>query len=178
MHVDQIVPSVQAVVLGYVGASAIDREYVSNNAIYRQCYIEGNPASVGGTIRRIRIYIKGDLGVAYLQVGTLYKTNGNVFSSRAGWGEVLYPGGEGLFEWTQWRLDSAGGLISIALEVQAGDYIGVRMWPAATGNGIAVDATGGLGRWRTLTEHVSFPFTDKEFSFSANQEMSLQGVIQ
>ena len=160
-----------------IGADAIDREYAFNNAIYRQCYIEGHPATVSETVRTIRMFIKGNLGVTYLQVGALYKTNGNVFSSRPVWGEVLYPGGSGLFEWTQWRLDSAGPLIDIELEVQAGDYIGVRMWPAAAGNGIAIDSPAGLGLWRTLTEDVSFPFINKTFNFLANYEMSLNGEM-
>ncbi|MBA7693519.1 hypothetical protein ES703_102105 [subsurface metagenome] len=154
-----------------IGADAIDREYASNNAVYKQCYIEGHPAAVSGKIIKVRLWIKGHIGYP-LQIGTLYKTNGNVFSSRD-WGRVHAPV-DGYNEYTRWYLN---GWAPLELDCEAGDYIGVRMWQAPTGNGIAVDTGVGLGRWRTLSENVSFPFTNKEFNFLADQEMSLNGEM-
>ncbi len=154
-----------------IGSSAIDREFFSNNAVYDQCYIEANPATETGTVRRVRIFITGSIG-GTLQVGSMYKTNGNTFTSRD-WGIVTTPSA-GLNEYTQWQHLGAGGTVDIEMEVQSGDYIAVRMRHAATGNGVDVD-TSGAGRWRTLSEDVTFPFTNKEFDFLANQTMSLNG---
>ncbi len=158
-----------------IGASASDRSAVGNNAVYKQCYIEGNPSTETGTVKRVRIFMAGSVGGG-LQIGSMYKTNGNTFSSRD-WGIVTQPSA-GLNEYTQWQHLGAGGTVDIEMEVQSGDYIAVRMWNAATGNGVDIDTSGGLGRWRTLSEDVSFPFTDKVFDLLSSQAMSLNGDFE
>lgn len=155
-----------------IGAPAIDRTYAFNNAVYRQCYIEGHPALKAGTVTKIRLWLKGTYSHGY-QIGTLYKTNGNTFSSRY-WGTILPPI-QGFNEYTVWQVEGVGATVSISIPVEIGDYIGIRMYEAPTGNGIAGDITGGLGWWYTGSEDVDFPFTDKTFNYIANWIMSLNG---
>ena len=65
----------------------------------------------------------------------------------------------------------------IEMEVQAGDYIAARVRVTGDDMGIAGDILIGQGRYRTLSEDVTFPFTNKTFDLLADQIMSLNGEM-
>jgi len=161
-----------------IGADAIDREYSVNNSAFHQTLIEGsNPAAKSGVVRKICVFLKNGPSAGVYTVGAFYKTNGNTFSSRDDWGELLNLA-QGYNERTQWRYQ--GGVTKdIRMAVQAGDYIGVRLdgsSPDMTGLALDYDASWVNDYWRTL-EETDFPYTNYEFNNLGQRIISIYGEI-
>ena len=150
-----------------VGAAAIDRVYAVNNAVYDLCLIEGsNPAVKSGKLVTVRFWLEGTMGGG-IKVGTFYKTNGDIFSSRD---SVIFT-----------PVDYVVGLNekTVELDIQAGDYIGIRLYRAGAGTGLSLDYDGGWTNdyWRTLAQ-TDFPYTNYTFDNLGQRIISLNGELE
>lgn len=155
---------VEPAVKGRVGAPAIARSLTVNHPDFNLCLIEGStPALVRGKIKVVRFYLQGTTPFTVI-VGTFYKTNGNDFSSRDSESIVS----------TVIGLNTA----TVDLDVEVGDYLGIRLTHMPAGNGLALDYDAGWinDYWRTLAES-NFPYVDYTFDNLGKRLISLEGDI-
>jgi len=165
-----------------IGADAIDREYDVKQGTFFLTVVEGsNPATEAGKVVKVCVFVKGgNLTIAC--VGVFHKTDGNILSSRADYGELydsvlgtVLPAG--LSERTWWRYQKGAEML-IDMNVEAGDLIGVRLDKSALA-GIALDYDGGWTNdyFRTLAES-DYPYTDYVFDNLGKRIISIYGEYE
>lgn len=133
------------------GSLAIDRAYNTGGT---NTYIElNNPVNTDGTITQVEIYA---LNTMYnVEVATFYCTGGNNYSTR----DTQSVG----------NISSGWNDVSVSLDAQEGDYIGI-YW---TYGAFALDMTG-VGTMGLAGDNI--PCTDETFQFCSTWRMSICGL--
>ena len=115
-------------------------------------------ALYSGTIKQVRIWANTTL--YNCEIATFYNVSGNNFTTRT---------------YQSIGTVTAGAVreITVNLNVQAGDYIGIH----CTGGKIDVNTTGGDGAWWTSPPDDSIPCVNKAFNYVSGWVISLEGIV-
>lgn len=136
-----------------VRSSGLDSLYLTVNAT--------NPANAAGKIFSIEIYVHPGLGtLESVRVGTFYVVSGDNLSTRDYQIIGNVPEGKHIY--------------SVDLDVQAGDFIGMRSQVPSSNGKISYAASGFAGLY--LAYHGEIPCTNLAFTFYSGDVVSLYGT--
>ena len=135
-----------------IGTAAIGRTYTTDWQTTK--IVVANPANASGKITSVEIYASDTM--LSCKVATFYLVSGTTFSTRD-WEEV----GE--------VLEGAKRTFEVDIDVQEGDYIGIKF-----SGGALYSSNSGSGRWTLFGDEI--PCTESVFSFTDNKTISLFGT--
>jgi hypothetical protein len=149
----QIIVLAIAIDIGY-----IDSAYSNNNTETYTWINQINPANASGKITLVSIYVLNGYGdITSVEVATFYIVSGTNFTTRDS---------QNIGTLTQNGQRTA----TVDLDVEAGDYIGIKFLGGRIGN----DPTTGYTCWYRSDDNI--PCTNATFTVSANNSAAVYGT--